>query len=143
MPSGRFRATNATDKGIILEAFELVEGQLIGAPGWLSADRFDIAARTASPPEGPRALLPLVRALLVERFALRAHTDTRELPAYALTLARRDQRAGMQMRPSQATAREQRTWLKTKSAPMRVTAGRRAACSTSSVSSQPGPTGMR
>jgi uncharacterized protein (TIGR03435 family) len=101
-PNGRFTASNATVKSLILRAYGLVESQLIGAPPWLNVERYEIDARAAAPPDGPESLMPLVRALLVDRFKLKAHAETRELPAYAMTLARRDRQLGAQIRPTQA-----------------------------------------
>jgi uncharacterized protein (TIGR03435 family) len=100
-PFGRFTATNATPRSLILRAYGLVDAQLIGAPAWLNAERFDIDARAPAPPGGPEALMPHVRALLAERFKLRVRPDTRELPAYALTFGRRDRQLGPQIRPTQ------------------------------------------
>lgn len=103
MPNGRFLATNTTIKAVILRAYGLVDSQLIGAPSWLESDHFDIDARTAPPPvAGPESLLPMVQRLLVERFALKAHSDTRDLPAYALTFARRDRQRGPLLLDSKA-----------------------------------------
>lgn len=99
-PWGRFTATNATVKSLVLRAYALVDAQLIGAPAWLNTERYDIDARAAAPPDGPEALMPMVRRLLVERFNLKAHTDMRELSAYALTVARRDSQLGSQIRPT-------------------------------------------
>ena len=102
MPNGRFTATNATARSLILRAYGLVDAQLIGAPGWLESERYDIDARPAAPPAGgPEAILPMLRMLIVERFKLKAHAETRELPAYALIYARRDQQLGPQIRPTQ------------------------------------------
>jgi uncharacterized protein (TIGR03435 family) len=101
-PNGRFTATNATPRSLILRAYGLVDTQLIDAPSWLTAERYDIDARAGSAPvDGPESLLPLVRTLLVERFRLKAHPETRELSAYALTFARRDRQLGGQIRPTQ------------------------------------------
>ena len=103
MPNGRFTATNATARSLVLRAHGLVDSQLLGAPAWLDAERYDIDARAAAAPaDGPEALLPLVRTLLADRFKLKAHPDTRELAAYALTFARRDRQFGPQIRPTQA-----------------------------------------
>jgi uncharacterized protein (TIGR03435 family) len=103
MPNGRFLATGTTPKALILRAYGLVDAQVIGAPSWLDSDRFEIDARTAAPPvTGPESLLPMVQRLLVERFKLQAHTDTRELGAYALTLARRDRQRGPQLLDTRA-----------------------------------------
>lgn len=101
-PWGRLTATNATPRSLILRAYGLVQTQLIGAPSWLDAEHFEIDARVAAaPPGGPEALIPLLRTLLVERFKLTAHRETRELPAYALTFARRDRQLGSQIRATQ------------------------------------------
>ncbi len=101
-PFGRFTATNATPRSLILRAYGLVDTQLIGAPAWLNTERYDLDARTAARAGGPEALMPLVRTLLVERFKLQARSDTRELQAFAITFARRDRQPGPQLRPSQA-----------------------------------------
>ncbi len=42
----------------------------------------------------------MLRSLLIERFILKTHTETRELPTYALVLARSDKRLGPQLAPS-------------------------------------------
>ena len=103
MPNGRFLATNTTAQALILRAYGLVDSQVIGAPPWLESDRFDVDARAAEPPAaGPESLLPMVQRLLVERFRLVAHPDTRELPAYALTFARRDRQRGPLLLDSKA-----------------------------------------
>jgi uncharacterized protein (TIGR03435 family) len=100
-PNGRFTATNSTARSIVLRAYGLVDSQLIGAPEWLATERYGIDARGPAPPDGPESLMPLVRTLLVERFKLKAHPETRELPAYALTVARRDRQPGSQLRPTE------------------------------------------
>ena len=102
-PNGRFTATNATLRSLILRAYNLHGSQLLGAPEWADTERYDIDARVESAPaEGPEALMPMLRTLLAERFMLRAHTETRELPAYVLVPARKDQRLGPQIRPTEA-----------------------------------------
>jgi uncharacterized protein (TIGR03435 family) len=102
-PFGRFTATNATPKSLILRAYGLLDAQVIGAPAWLNSEHYDIDARLAAAPAGgPEALIPMLRTLIVERFKLKAHSETRELPAYALTFARRDRQLGPQIRPTQS-----------------------------------------
>jgi uncharacterized protein (TIGR03435 family) len=103
LPNGRFTATSTTLRTLILRAHKLHDSQLIGYPEWIDVERFDIDARTASPPaEGPEALMVPLRALLAERFDMRTHADTRQLPAYVLRLGRRDGQLGPQIRPTQA-----------------------------------------
>lgn len=71
--------------------------QLVGGPKWIVVDRFDIAAKSGG---GSSALPAMLRTLLRERFRLRAHTEKRSMPAFALRLARRDRRLGPQLRES-------------------------------------------
>src|SRR5688572_11291882 len=100
LPNGRFVATNSTLRSLILRAYKLHDSQLIGAPEWIDRERFDIDARAATPPpDGPEALIPMLRTLLIERFALRSHIELRQLPAYVLTRAR-EGRLGPQIRPT-------------------------------------------
>src|SRR6185503_19726090 len=102
-PFGRLTATNTTTRALILRAYGLVDAQLIGAPAWLNTERYEIEARLATaPPGGPEALIPMLRTLIVERFKLKAHPEMRELPAYALTFARRDRQLGSDIRATQA-----------------------------------------
>jgi uncharacterized protein (TIGR03435 family) len=64
--------------------------QIIGAPGWIDADRYDIQA-TADCSGGPvsrEQLQLMVRSLVEERFQLKAHLETRELPIYNLVVAK-------------------------------------------------------
>lgn len=80
--------------------------QLIGGPSWLNTDRFDINAVTEDVPVQPTApgtpnrMQLLVRSLLKERFALKTHNETRELPLSYLVMAREDRKLGERLRPS-------------------------------------------
>ena len=57
---------------------------MTGGPDWLARERFDVNAKPP-PSEVPLAQMRLMaQALLVERFKLRVHHETRELPIYRL-----------------------------------------------------------
>jgi uncharacterized protein (TIGR03435 family) len=106
-PGGRFTATNVTVRDVVREAYRLLPFQLTGEPDWMSRDRFDIVAKgdvdapfVTDPLAGPSRLQLMLRALLADRFKLVAHEDTRELPVYALTVAKADGRLGSGLRPS-------------------------------------------
>ncbi len=103
-PGGRFTATNVPLKMLIRNAYQLQDFQIVGGPDWITSDRFDIVAkadmdgtgepfRAEKPGEPSRGQL-MIRALLAERFKLQVHDDTREMPIFALVLARGDGKLG-------------------------------------------------
>lgn len=98
-PGGRFTAVNATVRQFILRAYAVQDYQIVGEPKWVNSDRFDIEAR-ASGDVTPARLSAMLKSLLAERFKLATHTETRELPIYALVLARKDGKLGPQLRAS-------------------------------------------
>jgi uncharacterized protein (TIGR03435 family) len=109
-PCGRFTATNITLKMLIRNAYQLQDFQIVGGPSWISSERFDIVAKAedGTPPEtpsldrtGPGRIQLMIRALLAERFQLVAHNEDRELPIYALVLARSDGKLGPDLRKSE------------------------------------------
>jgi len=97
LPGGRFTARNIAVRFLIRMAYQLQDDQIIGGPGWLTSDRFDIDAK-AGEGASPTALLPMMQALLADRFKLGVHHDTKDLPIYALVLARRDGALGPKLR---------------------------------------------
>jgi uncharacterized protein (TIGR03435 family) len=103
-PGGRFTATNTPLRMLIMAAFELQqEAQLAGGPPELLAAKYDITARVADTPTIAMKELPqLLRSLLADRFKLKTHTETRELPVYDLVLARSDGRLGPDLQPSKS-----------------------------------------
>jgi bla regulator protein BlaR1 len=98
-PGGRFTATNFPLKGLITRAYRLQSNQVEGGPSWVSSDGFDIEAKAEGNPP-PEQVLLMVRALLAERFKLKLRTETRQLPIYALELARSDGKLGSGLRPA-------------------------------------------
>jgi uncharacterized protein (TIGR03435 family) len=67
--------------------FDLKTFQVMGGPAWLDSDRYDIEAKA----EGNAnfwAMLPMLKTLLTDRFALRTHKEIRSLPVYELTVAK-------------------------------------------------------
>jgi uncharacterized protein (TIGR03435 family) len=107
-PGGRLTATNTPLRMIIMAAFELKqEAQLVGGPVDLLGAKYDITAKAPVELIGPAGLvgkeLPqLLRTLLADRFRLKAHTESRELPLYDLVLARSDGRLGPNLKPSKS-----------------------------------------
>jgi len=98
-PGGRMIAANVNIRQVILVAYGIENLQLVNAPDWTTSERFAIEARTsdATPTSTIRLML---RSMLAGRFSLVAHTERRELPIAALTMARADKRPGPKLRPS-------------------------------------------
>ena len=96
-PGGLFTVTNNNLRNIIRNAFGITNPQIAGGPSWIDEDRYDMTARTAGPVNQAEAML-MLQALLAERFALRTHTERRELPVYALVRARADGALGPRMK---------------------------------------------
>jgi len=102
-PGGRFTATNTPLRMLIMAAYELKQdAQLAGGPPAVLAAKYDITARAADATLGMKELPQLLRSLLADRFKLKAHTESRELPVYDLVLARSDGRLGPDLKPSQS-----------------------------------------
>jgi uncharacterized protein (TIGR03435 family) len=112
-PSGIVAITNYSLRGLIVAAYG-IERQFEpytpeGGPDNILSTRFDIDAKvpidtsTAQPPETAATIRStaqlMLRTLLSERFNLRIHTETRQVPVYALTVAR-EGRLGPELRPS-------------------------------------------
>jgi uncharacterized protein (TIGR03435 family) len=97
LPGGRFDVVNMPLAQLIRAAYQLEDFQLSGGPGWLNSNHYDIVARAqdnASPPQ----TMVMVRTLLEERFKLVTHRETRDLPVYALVIARNDRALGPRLR---------------------------------------------
>ena len=94
---GRFFATRTTLQTLLQLAYAPQDGtgfggsRIIGAPGWVDVDRFDVEAKTEEATAGPiprEKLQPMLQSLLEDRFQLKAHREIREFPVYLLTVAK-------------------------------------------------------
>jgi bla regulator protein BlaR1 len=56
-------------------------------PAWINSDRYDIDANPEGSPSREMMNGPMLQALLEDRFKLKIHRETREVPVYALTVA--------------------------------------------------------
>jgi bla regulator protein BlaR1 len=85
----RLSCYNATVENILLIAYGIHIKQIVNAPEWVGKDRFDIAGvadipGTLSLPQQQQ----MWRKLLADRFHLAFHREVRELPVYAITVAK-------------------------------------------------------
>ena len=89
-PGGRLIGTNQTVRSLIRNAFNLQPYQIVGGPGWIGSDRFDIVAKAADADLDSKGMMPSgqfmlrLQSLLEDRFHMAAHWETREMPVYAL-----------------------------------------------------------
>jgi uncharacterized protein (TIGR03435 family) len=69
-------------------AYNLMNYQ-ISAPDWMTAERWDITAKL---PDGssPAQVPQMLQALLRDRFQMKMHRETKELPVYALVIGKRE-----------------------------------------------------
>jgi uncharacterized protein (TIGR03435 family) len=75
-----------TIKNLVSRAYDVQAG-LITGPDWITTQRFDIDAKL---PEGSTTdqIPQMLQSLLAERFGLKIHHDSKEMPAYALILGK-------------------------------------------------------
>ncbi len=110
-PGGRFLARNMPLRSLIAIAYgeplPLPGFQISGGPDWIDSDRFDVEAKAQGnfPETQTEAGFStsgelMLQALLVERFKLAVHKETRQLPIYGLMTARSDGKLGSQLRAS-------------------------------------------
>ena len=110
---GTFSAENETLKNLIQEAYGAPSGQrnwlpffvapgqgvpILGGPGWIGSERYDISAKWAAAIRGHTTIQSIekaqsemdlmLRALLEQRFQLKLHRETKDLPIYELKLAK-------------------------------------------------------
>jgi uncharacterized protein (TIGR03435 family) len=100
-PGGSYTATNMTVQQLIAAASGIPTTRVFDGPGWVSSDRYDIAAKAVGNPTTEETG-KLIQALLRERFNLSARVEQRELPVYALVMARADGRIGPRLWRSDA-----------------------------------------
>jgi len=97
-PNGRLTAAGATVKTLICVAYGLSDFQVLGGPNWIEEDRYDVLATPGSALEeqlqkmksddNTQAKRQMLQALLADRFKLTLRHDTKQLPIYALVVAK-------------------------------------------------------
>jgi uncharacterized protein (TIGR03435 family) len=98
---GGLSASNQTLRLLMRLSYGLQDFQIVGGPGWQTSQKFDIVAKG---PDGATALqlMPMLKSLLADRFKLKAHMETRDMPTATLLVARSDGRLGPNLKPTTA-----------------------------------------
>ena|SRR5215469_5020856 len=95
-PGGRLNITNLTLKNMIGSAWGVQPFQIFSGPAWIDSVRYDVSAKAEGAAKMPE-LMQMLRSLLADRFQLVIHRETKELPIFALVLARKDGKLGPQL----------------------------------------------
>jgi uncharacterized protein (TIGR03435 family) len=97
---GGLSISNMPLRLLVRMAYGVDDFQIVGGPSWQMTSKFDINAKAPESANPPSQLMPMMRTLLEDRFKLKTHTETRELPTYTLVLARSDAKLGPALKPS-------------------------------------------
>jgi uncharacterized protein (TIGR03435 family) len=85
---GAYTGINVTVRRMIALAYlPLPNAQIVGGPGWINTDRFDVRATFTGTPSRSQ-LQEMLRAMLADRFRLRLHTESQPTAVFALSVAR-------------------------------------------------------
>jgi uncharacterized protein (TIGR03435 family) len=105
LPGGRYTATNVTLRTLVRSAYGVHDNQLVGGPSWINSERFDVIAKAegyTTPSAFRDQARLMLRPLLADRFKLVLRRERRDLPVYALVLAKSGRGFGPQFRRSDA-----------------------------------------
>ncbi len=93
-----FRTGNLSVRDLIQFAYGIPNSQILGGPAWFDSTMFDIDAKSDLVVDAQIHSLPsedaahqkkqMVQALLADRFQLKTHDETRDLPIYVLVVAK-------------------------------------------------------
>ena len=96
--AGKFKATGVTTKFVMARAYDVKDFQISGGPSWIDSDRYDIDAKAEDAVIEKMRKLPrdqarkqsgmMLQSLLAERFGLQVSHGTKELPVFALVVAK-------------------------------------------------------
>jgi uncharacterized protein (TIGR03435 family) len=98
--AGGIAISNVPLRLLVRMAYGVQDFQIVGGPSWQLSSKFDISAKAPEGSKETQALMPMMKTLLADRFKLKTHTETRELPIYALMVARSDGKLGPDIKTS-------------------------------------------
>lgn len=85
---GRLSAKAATLRQLIASAYQIRESLILGGPSWGDSERYDIEAKAGDPVGWDSGLRQMLQNLLSDRFQLRVHRESKEMPVYLLTVTK-------------------------------------------------------
>src|SRR5882724_1380896 len=85
--AGSMRMQNQSLRALIRIAYGVRDDQISGGPKWLDSDRYNIDAKAVGAAKDPQLLL-MLRSLLVDRFKLLIHKDSRPFSGFSLVVGK-------------------------------------------------------
>jgi uncharacterized protein (TIGR03435 family) len=82
----RYTAENMDFAGLVMYAYDIKRFQISG-PDWMRTERYNVSA-IVPPYATKEQFRTMLQNLLAERFALKVHWETREMPLYELVIAK-------------------------------------------------------
>jgi uncharacterized protein (TIGR03435 family) len=84
--NGTLSAQNVSLSMLLQTAYDLSALRIVG-PNWLDSDRYDVAGKS---PEGvpDGELMPMLQALLKDRFQISGHREMKEMPVFEMVIAK-------------------------------------------------------
>jgi len=87
--AGIFQSSGTTVSFLIKFAYDLQARQITGAPSWLETEKYEVTGKPDQPGKpNLTQLKAMIRKLLADRFQLTVRQEKRELPVYAITVAK-------------------------------------------------------
>lgn len=106
---GRIDYANVSLLNLITRAYDVKDYQVSG-PGWLNSERYDVTA--TMPKDTPKEIVQLMmQNLLSERFHLKLHREKKDLPAYALVVAKGGPKMKQAETPAAAAPAKRGIWM--------------------------------
>lgn len=93
---------NITVRFLLWFSYRVQPFQIVGGPGWIDTDKFDIEAHAEDRNAGPDQVRLMLQSLLEDRFHLKLHQEKRPSPVYALVVAKGSPK--MKLDPDQSSS---------------------------------------
>jgi len=94
----RMTLTGVNARTLVADAYGMDLPNIVGGPAWINEEQYDVTATfgdalmaklaTVSPQERSSLIFTMLRSVVGQRFGVVLHHEAREVPAYALVLAK-------------------------------------------------------
>jgi uncharacterized protein (TIGR03435 family) len=125
--SGQMAIRGFTARDLIRYAYQVPVSQVTGGPAWLDTDAIELTTTVDHVPAADETPA-LVRQLLEDRFGLRVHESTIDVPVLALVVARPDGALGPSLQPATGECFDQKAWVEAGAPPIQPQGERTVIC---------------